>query len=111
MAVSSMQGLHIEEIQTAAELEALRKDWSELWERCPAAGPFQSAEWQTAWRRRLGRGRLWVLAVRQGGRLCGLAPFCIGPYYGLPLRAVQLLGTGVSDSLDLLLEPEYARAA
>src|SRR5205814_10701298 len=80
-----------------------------LWDRCPAATPFQSPEWLLPWWRRLGWGRLWALALRREGRLCGLAPLFLGRYYGLPLRAVRLLGTGISDSLDLLLEPEHAR--
>jgi CelD/BcsL family acetyltransferase involved in cellulose biosynthesis len=102
------RALQVDEIETPAGLEALREEWSALWERCPGATPFQAPEWLLPWRQHLGRGRLWVLALRQGDRLAGLAPFFVERYYGLPLRRVCLLGTGGTDYLDLLLEPGCA---
>jgi CelD/BcsL family acetyltransferase involved in cellulose biosynthesis len=98
--------VEIEDLTTAKDLEAIRGDWSRLWERCPAATPFQAPEWLLPWWKYLGRGRLWVLAVRSRNRLVGLAPLSIHSYYGLPLRRVSLLGTGASDYLDVLLDPE-----
>ena len=96
------------EVTTGEGLEALSPEWDALWERCPHATPFQSPAWVLPWWRRLGCGRLWVLTLRRGGRLVGLAPLCVSRYYGTPLRRVCILGTGNTDYLDLLLEPEAA---
>jgi CelD/BcsL family acetyltransferase involved in cellulose biosynthesis len=98
--------LQIEEITTTAQLQALTGEWSELWARCPEATPFQTPEWLLPWWRRLGRGQLSTLALRDGERLVGLAPLFRTGYYGLPLRRVCFLGTGNTDYLGALFEPE-----
>lgn len=105
-AAAGARGLmRVREIGRTAELEALRPEWERLWERCPGATPFQSPEWLLAWWRHLGRGRLWALGLYEGRELVGLAPLFRHSYYGLPLRGVSLLGSGVSDYLDWLLLP------
>lgn len=97
--------MHLKQITTLAELEALRPAWDRLWEECPSATPFQSPDWLIPWWRHLGRGSLWVLALYEGGELSGLAPLFRHRYFGLPLRGVSLLGTGNSDYLDWLVRP------
>jgi CelD/BcsL family acetyltransferase involved in cellulose biosynthesis len=60
------------------------------------------------WRHLFGGGRVWALALRVNGRLAGLAQFF---FWGLPRqRRLALAGSGVSDYLDILIEPEYAAA-
>src|SRR3954454_20365998 len=97
--------LSVEELTTLASLEALRTDWAALWKRCSAATPFQTPEWLIAWWKHLGHGQLWVLAFRQQTRLVAVAPLLINhePRKG---REVLFLGTGVTDYLDILSEPE-----
>lgn len=93
------------EIRTVRELEALRPEWSALWERCPSATPFQTPEWLLPWWESFGAGQLAAFALRADGKLAGVAPFWID---GAVLR---LLGAGISDYLDVLIEPECRRAA
>ena len=55
--------MHSEELDweligSAGSMEALRPEWEALWERCPAATPFQSPSWQIAWWRYFGTGKL-----------------------------------------------------
>lgn len=98
-----MRELRIVGLQCVSRLEdlvALREEWSDLWDRCPGATPFQSPEWAVPWWRHLGRGRLRVLLHRSEGRLTGLAPL-----YVSPLGRVRLLGTGNTDYLDFLADP------
>jgi CelD/BcsL family acetyltransferase involved in cellulose biosynthesis len=89
----------IELIDSDAALEALAPEWAALWDRCPAATPFQSPEWLLAWWKAFHPGRLAAAALRRGGRLAGLAPLYIDG------RTARPIGISVSDYLDVLLEP------
>jgi CelD/BcsL family acetyltransferase involved in cellulose biosynthesis len=101
--------VQLEEIATADGLEALRPEWDALASRCPEASPFLQPEWLLPWWRRLGGGRLLVLGLRDDGRLAALAPFFI--YDAGGRRRLALLGSGISDELDLLAEPGCAATA
>jgi CelD/BcsL family acetyltransferase involved in cellulose biosynthesis len=98
----------IEEISTAAGLEALRPEWLALWDRMPAATPFQSPAWLLPWWRRFGDGELLTLALRSRGELAGLVPLYV--HFDGNLRKLLPLGVGVSDYLDPLLEGDHAAA-
>jgi CelD/BcsL family acetyltransferase involved in cellulose biosynthesis len=98
----------IEEISTAAALEALRPDWLALWDRTAAATPFQSPGWLLPWWRWFGQGELLTLALRSCGRLVGLVPLYV--HRDGDLRKLLPLGIGVSDYLDPLLEADDADA-
>jgi CelD/BcsL family acetyltransferase involved in cellulose biosynthesis len=102
--------LEIEEIGAPEALEALRSEWSCLWERCPAATPFQSPEWLLPWWRHLfGGGRSMLLAFRCGTRMVGLAPlFSHVSGCKPPVRRLVLAGSAISDYQDVMLEPECA---
>jgi CelD/BcsL family acetyltransferase involved in cellulose biosynthesis len=98
----------LDEISGDAELYALWPEWSALWDRCTDVTPFQSPEWLLPWWRRLfGGGEMLVIALRRGGRLAGLAPMFIYGYEHEP-RQVAFIGSGVTDYLGFLLEPEAA---
>ncbi len=48
-----------------------------------------------------------VMFHNESGDLVGLAPFCVSPYLGTPLRRLSWVGTGPSDYLKPLALPEY----
>ena len=91
--------LYLEEITSAATLESLQDEWLELWKRSNWAKPFQSPRWQIAWWRHFGIGELLTLAIHYGGRLAGIVP-CFCNQFGKG----RLIGTGISDYLDILAE-------
>ncbi len=91
----------VTEIRTAEDLEAIRPEWSELWDRCPSATPFQTPEWLVSWWEAFGTGNLAALALWKERRLAGFAPFHIVG------GALRLLGAGISDYLDVLVGPEF----
>ncbi len=45
-------------LERLGDLDALRREWRLLWQRCPTATPFQSPDWLIPWWRRYGDGRL-----------------------------------------------------
>lgn len=114
MGVDRGASLEVTEVTRGRELEVLRPAWEELWPRCPNATPFQSPDWLIAWWNHLGRGELLVLILRHDGRLVGIAPLFIdsdtdsGVERDEPVRRVLVMGTGVTDHLDILIEPELA---
>ncbi len=87
--------------RTVASLDDIRGEWSELWERCPYATPFQGPEWLIPWWRAFHPGALRCLTLRRAGRLAGFAPL----YVDESGRA-RLIGAGNTDYLDVLVEPD-----
>lgn len=115
MAVDRGASLEVTEVTSGRELEALRPEWDALWQRCPDATPFQSPDWLLAWWNHLGRGELLALILHHRGRLVGMAPLFIDSVNTAErdssVRPVLVLGTGVTDHLDILVEPELAEPA
>jgi CelD/BcsL family acetyltransferase involved in cellulose biosynthesis len=101
--------LRVEAVRSSQGLEALRPAWLELWRRVPDATPFQSPAWLIPWWQAFGEGAPLVLALRQDGRLVGLAPFYVLPEPSL--RKLLPLGAGISDYLDPLLDPDHTAVA
>lgn len=85
-----------------AELRDLAVDWSDLCGRCDAT-PFQRPEWLLSWVESFSPKNLRVVEVRSGGTLVGLAPLLI--YSRRQERVLAFMGGGVSDYLDLLVDP------
>jgi CelD/BcsL family acetyltransferase involved in cellulose biosynthesis len=92
----------VEVVDEAAGLAALRAEWNELLAASAADELFLTWEWLATWWRHLGGGRRpAIFAVREAGRLVGLAPFARSRSAPATLR---FLGSGVvgSDYLDLI---------
>lgn len=96
-------------IASEAELRALESEWWDLWARCPAATPFQSPAWVLPWWGVFRPGRLATVAVRHGGRLAALAPLYVEA--GAMGRRLLPIGIGITDYLDVLLDPADVETA
>lgn len=84
--------------------DALRKEWNHVLSASDSPSVFGSWEWQSAWWRCFGSGKLSVLAFRgRNGDLAGIAPLYLSrdTFGGLPLRTLRLLGDGSGDGDDL----------
>lgn len=103
-----VETLRVEARDGAGALGSLRGEWARLWERCPSATPFQSPEWLLAWWRHRGGAPAWIVTLRRGGRLVGLAPFYVYTHPGTGIRQVTLAGNGITDRLDVLVDPAEA---
>lgn len=89
------------------DLPALRASWQALCDRYPGTTPFQRPEWSMPWVRHFGPAEPWLFAAHAGERLVGLAPLFRyrSQEDGQPVLA--LLGAGISDYLDLSIEPGW----
>jgi CelD/BcsL family acetyltransferase involved in cellulose biosynthesis len=103
--------MQVSEIGNVEALERLRPEWVALWERTPTAGPFQHPDWLLVWWRYLGHGELLVLTVRDRSNLVAVAPFYIHADPAKGVRQLTLLGNGISDSCDILLDERVPASA
>jgi CelD/BcsL family acetyltransferase involved in cellulose biosynthesis len=94
------------EVEEVASLHDLRPEWLALWAATPDTHPFQSPGWLIPWWRAFGTGKPLILALREQGRLVGLAPFYV--YRDGGVRKLLPIGIGVSDRLEPLIRPEDA---
>ena len=85
-------------------LEPLLGEWDELFHADGTATPFSSAGWARAWWRHwAGSVEPWVVTVRQGSRLVGLAPL-VAARRG-PFRVLTELGRPPSNYWTVLSIP------
>jgi CelD/BcsL family acetyltransferase involved in cellulose biosynthesis len=103
-----MTRLETETIDDPEALARLSPEWWELWRRAGAT-PFQSPAWLVPWWRHFHPGTLLCVAVRDGGRLVGLAPLYIED--GDQGRRILPVGISISDYHDVLIDPAAARDA
>jgi CelD/BcsL family acetyltransferase involved in cellulose biosynthesis len=97
--------LQVEILRNWQAAQEILPEWSELWNRCPEATPFQRPEWLYSWMRVFVPSKPLILLFRTSQILVGLAPLLI--YQSGPDQAVGLMGGGISDYLDVLIVPPF----
>ncbi|GAA2435345.1 GNAT family N-acetyltransferase [Actinomadura vinacea] len=91
-------------------LDRLAGEWRDLYARSPAATPFQTHAWLTAWWRNYGkRGGLRLVLVRRHGRLVAAAPMMAVRRWGCPVLIP--LASPQSDYTDFLVAGDEGQAA
>lgn len=110
--VENDQKLSASAVCASEELERLGPEWQELFRRIECDNVFLSYEWMSQWWKHLGKGaELFVIVVRDGRSLIGIAPFYIsfrgGPFH---LRRLGFLGDRWVGScyLDFIVDPSCA---
>jgi CelD/BcsL family acetyltransferase involved in cellulose biosynthesis len=96
--------MDIFEITTVTAFEWLCPEWRALWERTPQAGPFQHPDWLLPWWRHMGGGELFVTAIYECGELAAVAPFYLYRDEETGDPQLTLLGNGITDSCDILVD-------
>jgi CelD/BcsL family acetyltransferase involved in cellulose biosynthesis len=87
----------------------LASEWEELFEADPEATPFVSPGWGLAWIRHLANGaEPWLLTVRDGHRLVGLAPLALDRRRRKAV--LRTIGKEPGDYWDVLAVPEHRDA-
>jgi CelD/BcsL family acetyltransferase involved in cellulose biosynthesis len=88
----------IERLTSLAQIEALKKEWSDLIEEIPDVSIFQTWEWTKTWWLYFGEGhQLWLLTARdQHDKLVGIAPLMSEAYKKglIKLCTLVFIGTG-----------------
>ena len=90
-------------LETDADLQALAPDWDLLWQRSPAATPFQSPRWLLPWWRQFGTGMPRVAVERRDRELVGVLPLYVLDEPGG--RKLLPIGAGTTDYLEGLGDP------
>lgn len=91
------------------QFAALAESWDDLWRRCPTATAFQSHAWSSAWARAyVPAGRLAAVTVWDGDTLVAAAP--LHRVRRGPVPVLAPLGGPLSDSTDILLDPQVPDA-
>jgi CelD/BcsL family acetyltransferase involved in cellulose biosynthesis len=89
----------------ADDIDSILPEWEALFEADPAATPFSSPQWARAWWPHwAGSAVPWLVLVREGGRVAGLAPLVLrrrGPF-----RVLAPLGRDPSNYWDVLALPD-----
>ncbi|HVX42027.1 MAG TPA: GNAT family N-acetyltransferase [Gemmatimonadaceae bacterium] len=105
--------LHAEELRGIDALRALAPEWRALCGRSASCTPFQHPEWLLPWWQHFGAGGgdLRALAIRRGAdrQLVGFAPL-YARHDRDGARRLALIGTGNTDYVDLLADPDHADA-
>jgi CelD/BcsL family acetyltransferase involved in cellulose biosynthesis len=96
--------LKVRVLHSLAELREISSEWRELFEHSHAAA-FQSPDWLLPWIEVFAPEKITAVEVRCGERLVGLAPFLI--YRREAERVLAFMGGGVSDYLDVLIDPKF----
>ncbi len=92
-------------VELVERFQGLEDEWRRLRAADPTSTPFASYEWLSAWCRHWAEGgRPWILAVYDGDRLAGLAPFLMHRKAGL--RLLRGLGLGVGNYWDVIAGPD-----
>ena len=99
-------GLRGHVLRDLPSAERLLPEWSDLWSRCPYATTFQRPEWLLAWMQSFEPSQPLLIEVRCNDRLVGVAPLLI--YQSGSEKVLALMGGGISDYLDILVDPDFA---
>jgi len=86
----------------ATGFAALREEWNSLLRDSASDTLFLTWEWQNTWWKHLGKGELYLVTVRDGGHLSGIAPLYLIPTDD-GLNELSIVGCrDVSDYLNLI---------
>lgn len=98
----------IEVIRTSERLLDFVPEWKRFLQTTPPPTPFQTPEWLLTWWNHFGSGALHVMIFRNGAEPVGIVPCFLHDWDGR--RQLTLIGSGITDYLDPVLEPGHRPA-
>jgi CelD/BcsL family acetyltransferase involved in cellulose biosynthesis len=97
--------LTLEVVRDLAHLEHIKSEWSRFVLGLERVTPFQLPEWQLAWWRHFGAGRLHVMLFRNMDSLVGIVPCYISE--GPDRKIMALIGSGIAGYLEPPIAPAH----
>lgn len=92
-------------LRTSAEIRQIASGWRELFHRCRATA-FQSPDWLLPWIEVFSPEKMRFIEMRRDDQLVAVAPLLI--YRRGSEQVLAFMGGGVSDYLDVLIDPTLA---
>ncbi len=89
------------------DIRELASEWQVLWNRCPNATTFQRPQWLIPWIEIFLPSTPFLIEIRCNHMLVGIFPLLI--YTRGSERVLAIMGGGVSDYLDALIDPYCER--
>jgi CelD/BcsL family acetyltransferase involved in cellulose biosynthesis len=103
--VRRTESLTVRAICDLASIARLVPEWNDLWTRCLHATTFQRPEWLLSWIEIFQPSKPVFLEVRNASQLVGIVPLLV--YERDSQRVLALMGGGVSDYLDVLVDHAF----
>jgi CelD/BcsL family acetyltransferase involved in cellulose biosynthesis len=103
--------LSVSVVSNVNHFDDLREEWSSLVERAHVT-IFQTFEWQRTWWKHYSTKRfsLHIIVIRNGSRIVAIAPLYIEKAHAMGIisvRKLTFIGSGITDYLDFIIEPEW----
>lgn len=100
--------IDLEVIEDARAFLEFQWEWTQFTRRLATPTPFQTPEWLGTWWRHFGSGALRVIVFRDSGNVVGVLPCFLHEWNGK--RQLSLIGSGITDDLDPLFQPDSTPA-
>jgi len=101
----------IEKADSLAAFEKLEPDWNTILESSDFPNIFTTFDWLYMWWKNYGAEKeLYILVVRKGSAILGIAPFMrsVTPVLGRRVKRIQFIGTPDADYSDILATDKTA---
>ncbi|MBI4547778.1 MAG: GNAT family N-acetyltransferase [Ignavibacteriae bacterium] len=118
-AMVKSSSLHVQEIRDFEQLKSLEKEWNETLDKSKLPLLYLTHEWMVSWWKCLGKNgkQLFVLVVREGNEIIGIAPFMLVKerFLGAPVKKIEFISmmkyadspTNCAASLDFIIRDRY----
>src|SRR4051812_28624700 len=94
-------------LDSIEQINAFQPEWQRFLRRCPPPTPFQTPEWLLTWWSHFGSGQPHVLVVEEAAEPVAVVPCFLHEWNGR--KQMTLMGSGISDYLDPILDHRYER--
>jgi CelD/BcsL family acetyltransferase involved in cellulose biosynthesis len=95
--------LTLEVVRDPAHLEHIKREWTRFAAALENVTPFQLPEWQIAWWRHFGAGRLHIMLFRNMDALAGIVPLYLNTEQGR--MSLKLTGSAMASYLEPPIAP------
>ena len=100
--------ISLDVLGSTERLNAFEPEWQGFLQRIGATVPFQTPEWLLTWWKHFGGSEPRVFVFRRNAQIAGVIPCFLHEWKSR--RQMTLMGSGISDYLDPVIEPRNCQA-